>query len=84
MPMPDDFNPNMPEPPEEYDEPPCPICGGTLSVPVVNQKVFPPHGSLVPCPECCSADANEPQIRSSCDGTYKHRAGHEKALGRPL
>jgi hypothetical protein len=33
------------------DEPPCIICGGTLSVPAVLGTSF--YSRLVPCPNCC-------------------------------
>jgi hypothetical protein len=35
------------------DEPPCAICGGTLSVPAMDMNTFPPHSRLVACPNCC-------------------------------
>jgi hypothetical protein len=33
------------------DEPPCAICGGMLSVPLVDTSAF--HFRLAACPNCC-------------------------------
>ena len=51
MAMPDDFNPNMPEPPEEYDGPICcKLCNDTGWI-VVRTSFPMSYVGPGPCPE---------------------------------